>query len=308
MSQLGEAIAVEVMKTLKEDCPFSHEPDSKNFENDLIGSGGTLGENMSGQISAIRNPALAGKKPPKEEDPAKRKGHPLHGKEPVLLMWDGMPVACEVTCAAHHLIPAQASLAKSDILTWMIKKGKPGSVKEGKNIVKVSGDVNNNVGYDVNGAENGVWLPGPYWMRGVWTDMPEDEEDAAAGKSGNAKVGAKFAPGSQKEYAIGAMRLCDAQFHDAHPDYSKIVLDALNTIAARYDTVVQTKAVCDGCKEKLKKGIPAPYAIVLKLNAISRRMRGFLEGAPSAWKKAVFTSAWSVEYMKNPDYASEYNK
>src|SRR5919198_6553003 len=53
----------------------------------------------------------------------------------------------DVTVAAHHLVPGNESLLRANqLIAWM---------RKGQN---VKGDV----GYGVNHAKNGVWLPGSY--------------------------------------------------------------------------------------------------------------------------------------------------
>ena len=56
--------------------------------------------------------------------------------------------------AAHHLIPGDASLKKSDLFN---------GVKYG---LKKRGQAKGNIGYDVNNRANGVWLPGNTYARG----------------------------------------------------------------------------------------------------------------------------------------------
>ena len=177
-----------------------------------------------------------------------------------------------------------------------------GSVK------RVTGHVANHVGYDVNGSQNGIWLPGPYAMKGVWKEfadvagieeeVPENDDEASSPADERPQESAQF------DYAVAAMKSARAQFHDSHPDYSRFVLDALNLIASRLEVFEQERA-CDLCAEKIRRmKVPAPYALIGRLNGVSSRLRSRLENGPEFWRKNLYTSSKSLEYMNRPGYTS----
>ena len=315
MPQIGESIAIIAGANDKWDCPFSHDPDTEDYENDFVGIGSTLGEKLASGDPTSRNSKYGGdRKRRRELDPRNRPGHALNKSEnprPVKLEWNpGLVHDWPVTCAAHHLVPAQASLKKSDLLPWLVKKGTPAKVKGGGG---KNGLVRNNVGYDVNGAHNGVWLPGPYAMRGVWTgfaptsdaedEIPADTPAVSTEPAGDPTM----TKDAQFEYAVVAMRKGRGQFHDAHPKYSGYVLDALNLIAGAM-VVAAAFSNCDECKKKLEKGdIPPPYSLIDRLNSVSRRLRSRLIGGPASWRRFLFTSRRSVAYMRNQNPPLKHN-
>ena len=316
MTELLESVAVIAGTEEKWPCPFSHDPTPKSHANDFIGEGSTLGGRLEAGEPTSRNPDYGGNaKLDAELDPRRRPGHPLNKDEnrlPINLQWNDLVRPWPVTCAAHHLIPAQASLARSDLLPWLIDKSSPGTIKRGESTANVSGLVQNDVGYDVNGAQNGVWLPGPYAMRGIWTAFvsgvdSEDEPPADAGTAVSAGDGPPETPSSQFDYAVAAMRKARAQFHDSHVEYSKFVLEALNLVAAKMVHIKMTSS-CDQCRDKLEKdGIPPPYSLIRRLDGIASRLRMRLEGTPTAWRRNLYTSGRALEYMKRPTHSPPHN-
>ena len=70
----------------------------------------------------------------------------------------------------------------------------------------------------------------------------------------------------KNKYAIAAMNASRRQFHDAHPLYSKIVLETLNQYAR---LIGKPKDTCPVCGEKHDKVKP-PYGLVSRIDFISR--------------------------------------
>lgn len=310
--EIGEVIAVAIAGTDEGwECPFSHEPEPGDHENVFVGTGTKLGKNMEAGKSTSNNKEYGGgDKVKADSNPGTRRGHTLNKAEnprPLTLMGsEGTESRYPLTCAAHHLIPAQASLAKSELLPWLIKKGETGTIKSGKSTQKVPGEVDNHVGYDVNGAENGVWLPGPYAMKRIWAafaggdDEEEEEPDTPEATEPEGPVGAS--PETQFDYAVAAMILADGQFHDSHPEYSKKVKDMLDKIAARLDAIAIPES-CEKCAERIAEGgVPAPYTLITRLNGVSSRLRSFLEHTPEFWSEVLYTSKKALEYMNEPDH------
>lgn len=205
MTQLGEAVMVGMVDDDELECPFDHNPPpAKNGENKLIGKGGTLAQKMESGASTLIGSAKQTQVP----NPKKVKSHPFFGGKTCVVIEVVQPTpedepsvkkqktpvgsiakpiieeyAYKVSCAAHHCIPAQESLKESPLLAWMVKKDDPEELKDDK---FEDGLVWADVGYDVNGSENGVWLPGNYavcgsrngslWQSGDGDDDPDDEE------------------------------------------------------------------------------------------------------------------------------------
>ncbi len=155
--QMGELTAIELANEALDECPFDHK-DEKPLEvkNDLVGGGTTLGGKMDkGEGTHIGQTGL-----PKRPAPVNDPDHCLHGKAKPIELPKHTPAFFPLTCAAHHLIPAQASLRSSKLTQWLVHGSISSQVKDGK--AEGAGRLCQNIGYDVNGLENGVWLQGPY--------------------------------------------------------------------------------------------------------------------------------------------------
>ena len=265
--QVGESANVDVIADSKhdDDCYFCNAKDepvdetnelTDNFEDDtdLDGSlqnvkfrnnSGTLGAAIGGD-QGTRSVTVPGTKP----------GQSL-----------------EVSVAAHHLIPGNASLAKSELFTC-------------KKYLHKDKKAPGNIGYNVNSAPNGVWLPGNYAAR------PWGEKGAAFQKS--------FGPSAQ-QYSYAAIRVWRGQFHDAHEAYSNEVKKVLNKI---FDKLEENEDIW--CPEAKKDKDKKPeersplYVLVARLNTVSSRMRRMLVAPSTNWKKNIWTSAFSSSYMSDP--------
>jgi hypothetical protein len=66
--------------------------------------------------------------------------------------------------AAHHLIPGNASLGESRLKKLMTKSS-------AARIAGKARRIKNHIGYNVNGAHNGAWLPGNYAIRPKKTSL-----------------------------------------------------------------------------------------------------------------------------------------
>jgi len=314
----------------KWDCPFPH--DKKTWPtcaNDFQGVGTTLGESLeSGKQTIHDNNPEKGSAPDKVPKPSADKNMPSLYNIPRPIALGGLePPDLPLICAAHHLIPAQASLRGSKVVKYLYqgsaKFNAPG--KKGKTVTKGGGKLEANVGYDVNGSQNGVWLPGPYALRKkkgkklagprvrtlrrkkrtVLAEMiedPEAEDVVDETKGGEEPDGTKSLQELRVSYyllySIAAMLHVKAQYHDAHGKYSKFVLKCLNAIATELNDLAY-KGLCDECPKR-KKGdkLPPPYELVNRLNDVSNRLKSFLSGPPGGWRPNVWTSSMSVEFGK----------
>jgi len=273
--QFGEPVGIAVVLDQEIECPLDHEKKKVDpATNRLVGVGTTLGQRMRAASSTVVRNEFRSSEPASTPCPD-------HGPEPVTIDDESYPV----TLAAHHLIPAQESLKGHKILRY---------------IEKQHGVLEEDLGYDVNGAENGVWLPGPYAIEG-WGDMTLEKEDlptstrrkAIAAKRRTALPGKLEGSKFQGNYAIEAQLEFNAQFHDRHVDYSKFVARQLEKIFLLFR--LNHAYRCPKCKDSSDK-IPPPKALADRLNALSSRLRSYLVGDPSRWRSPVFTSAWA-EYL-----------
>jgi hypothetical protein len=166
-------------------------------------------------------------------------GHKVGAGDPIQ---DGSQT--EIVPAAHHLLPGNASVNKAAALhKYMLWKG--------KNPLQLIGPI----GYDINAAANGVWLPGNYAVRKE-TDFNKNWGD--------------FADPFKEAYARAAMKSAgDLQLHDAHPAYNSNVLRTLIDVAKKLDELWEDRSACPVCKRKLENHNTPPYGLVSRLNRLS---------------------------------------
>lgn len=154
-----------------------------------------------------------------------------------------------VVPAAHHCIPGEASMAKATALHDFMREGGPY-------------DYESDIGYDINDARNGVWLPGNYAVR-----------------EGNPDFGSKTwtaqTPKFQRDYVRLAMRNAGGKmFHDAHSKYNGKVKTTLLSIANKLSK--PKKGKCPICGKAEKKKRP-PYGLVQRLHGVSDGHRVMLQ-------------------------------
>jgi galactose-1-phosphate uridylyltransferase len=176
----------------------------------------------------------------------------------------------QVIANPHHLIPGNESLKKAtELLPWIFgNKGK----------------IENDIGYNVNNASNGVWLPSNNGMRG----------------------NAKWRNGSFKgKYVVLAMDKARHHFHDRHANpYSASVTEILNKIAERMNGI-DARAKCPYKTEKGQEGLfKPPYALVARLNGVSARLRGYL-AAGAGPQASFYTSKLVLRYWLSKGMATD---
>jgi len=313
-------------------CPFDHElEEPPKVKNNLVGKGSTLASKMkSGASTKLYKDYI----PQSDKEKIKwgtiaqknRKHNLYKGSNPISVKFKfGDSTESKdypLTFSAHHLIPSQESLKNHKILQYMCKMG-----KANHNHNYSAGALWSDVGYDTNGSENGIYLPGSYAVGGgkgglkIWVSVDQDKEE----EHGNDYVEysrlssddekrwlLKGGKGVIKEdnpcwqYVGQAMIKSKNQFHDRHIPYSKdIVQAALSAIYERYKLfdVSLDSTFCKKCKEKIKKikkqGLPAPYSIVLRLEHLSNNLRVYLKVRHGQiLKENIFTSQWGKKYMQ----------
>jgi hypothetical protein len=343
--QIGEAVSVAMITDVDFDCPFDHElTEPPALTNELVGKGAKLAANMNNGTSTNSykkyTPSVASNKQGKipQQDPK----HDLYRKRTDkgrCLTIDFSHFSCEkndiksfpVSCSAHHLIPSQESLKDHDILEYMCEQETSGKHNHGFSDGKVWSDI----GYNTNGSENGVYLPGSYAVGGgkggwkVWyslDDEPDEEHDTdyidvdklpekeykdymLAGKKG--KISHDNPCWHYVSKATDIMK--GAQFHDRHLDYSQLIVrKALTALYKRIELfdVTEKANACPKCEEKRKKideaGLPTPYALVKRLGLLSNKLSGYLTAVEGNWKPNIFTSQWMEKYME--EVAKSSNK
>lgn len=315
MTQLGESAAVGVVTSLDLECPFhekkhSHDSASNNY---LAGDATALGENLaegspdSSTVQRKEAPDKDHRQPRKEADPDKAFSEAT--REVQIVKGGNDDTKYPVAYSAHHLIPAKESLKPAAGLHKYIDKGK--------------GKICCNLGYDIDGNENGVWLPGLHAVNSkglnLWgyssTDLPDAEdvgrravmraelEDGKTKWKYSPLDGPKpadgpdaFEPTNMKwlyvQKAMTFPKLAPRQFHDRHPHYSELVMNHLNDVATVLDRLSGTKVVaaaCPDCKNSNEKPRP-PVGLLGLLNRSSRWYRGKLVGRVR--DSDYYTSSW----------------
>ena len=138
MCDIGEAVCIEQIQTeqhKENTCPFCAEPEHESRTNDLKNDSKKLRKAChKGDILGLPEP---GSTAPGSQQWCVVYRHPETGKEEI----------SEVRNNPHHCIPGRASL-----------KGKyQHPILEV--IEKEKGTITGDIGYNVNGQENGIWLP-----------------------------------------------------------------------------------------------------------------------------------------------------
>ncbi len=294
MTDIGELVTFAMLdSSVGKKCPFNLEPiDVDDPEDEDIpdddrravevlqdNDGGKLGKNLEkGSPGVGGSWNDVGIDPPRFTQArldTRRSKKP--GKIRVVVVGDTTPRP--FTVAAHHLIPGNAALYDSTLFNSYMKKG-------GKIKLKVLGgaektfELDAHIGYNVNGSHNGVWLPGSYAIR------------SGASPTGNtwSILNDPKHPDSMVDWCLAYMatvaKVCLAQFHDTHEEYSEKVLIAIDKTAARLAVHQQG---CKDCESKTK--IPPPYAVVKsRLHRTSQYLRGKTVGSLRSWKRPWFTS------------------
>lgn len=265
--QLGEAVSINIIVDEKHDedtCVFCKADDPpKEIENELEEEHDEDAEAETGDAMPTY----------KFKNNAGKLGTNLGGKpDPKTVKLNGEDYDASV--AAHHLIPGNAAMKKSKLF-----KSEKYLWKDGK--------AKGNIGYNINGAPNGVWSPGNYGVRPWGTK------------------GATFAANSgstAKTFAFEAMEKWRTQFHDAHGEYSDFVKDALNKL---FDKLEAGNDIwCPEAKKKEEKPEEKDplYVINGRLNTISARMKRMLVFPTSNWKPNIYTSSFVKDYMSEKDH------
>ena len=189
--------------------------------------------------------------------------------------------------APHHLIPGNESLKDSTVVSFLGDEnaiqnfGSKSYIKEGKS-----------VNYDVNHADNGVWLPSPYALSN------SNQWPSASGIKiiiRDSKSAAKETQDFVRAYVAAGIEETGCQFHMRHVDYSAEVAKVLDEIGSRLKKMVST--YCPIAKNsKDKKKVDPPMGLPVRLNVLSNNLRRLLTG--SVWRAPLFTDGLTEEYAE----------
>lgn len=194
--------------------------------------------------------------------------------------------------APHHLIPGNESLKGSPIVPYLGDDDAIAEYAEGQASVIKEGY---SVGYDVNDAKNGVWLPSPYALsnRNEWPAEPGIEVIKR-------RLGARIAEQTEdfkEAYVAAAIAAAkNHQFHMRHKKYSDKVRDILKAIASRMK--LMAKGECPIAKSSKKSGkFDPPMGLVGRLNVLSDNLRRLTTGP--VWRPPLFTDSMTAEYAQD---------
>ncbi len=194
--------------------------------------------------------------------------------------------------APHHLIPGNESLKGSKVVPFMgdddsIKKyaeGQASHIKDGFFI-----------GYNVNSAKNGVWLPSPYALsnRNEWPAEPGI-------KVVKKRLGARQADQTEDfKVAYVAESIKESkgrQFHMRHKKYSDKVRELLKAIAQRMKLMANGECPIASSSKKDGKFDP-PMGLVGRLNVLSVNLRRLVTGP--VWRAPLFTDSMTGDYAED---------
>ena len=280
---IGEKVKIELQKDVDDECPFKvPDPPKAKVQKENIAkddlprvariqanNGGTLGKNLTAASNGAAGTVNDFHAAPKaKEQPARDTKRNNGGRVKVKGDDNDYPFGV----AAHHLIPGEASLAKSMLYKNYMKKNGKISTASGRKYT-----LRENIGYNVNGAHNGLWMPGNYAIRA----KTSPKKGTSWGKL----------PASYDQWCFEYMRACvkktSRQFHDSHPTYSEEVLGVLEklqrVLLSHHDTCTED------CKNKKK--LAPPYVLKDRLYGLSKYLSGKLRKVSrKKWKSPFYTS------------------
>jgi hypothetical protein len=305
--QIGESIALELTSIHSKLCPMEPHDEHAGFRSkpikqkdvDELRSNMESGKSTRKWVQQGDGFALA------DNFDASKKPHPTYAEEPIRV---GV-VKFKLAVAAHHLIPGEASLPATALRKY---------------IWSSEGTIKSDIGYDVDGAENGIWLPTHMAVstkmkdrilvteQGVvinnnddhtvpdslsWRQLSNRAKKKVAGVGSDDADQGSFTELFVRRYTQQSMKLLGCQFHDAHSKYNLWVKERLDSISKHLDDKVK---LCEKCKVTPKGPFPPPYALVYKLNMLSHLIAGVLSGRPRRVWAIIYTSSHAVQAYTHP--------
>jgi hypothetical protein len=289
VSQIGEAVKVSGLdeKVLK--CPFKAPPPPKDPSpededhpwDDRISmataqanSGGKLGGNVEdGSPGKDGTWNVLGGDPPRYEAIQVDTTRAAERGDTSMVKIRGRNYP--YTVAAHHLIPGNASLYESQLFKSYMRRG--GKMEADTPDGTLTFEVSHNIGYNVNGSHNGVWLPGSYAIEAGGSHPGGVAWSVLNSPAGN--IGWCY------DYMAAVAKKAKGQFHDTHKFYNENALEVLEKQTVR---LMNHQVKCRDCRGAKK--VPPPYEIKAKLYRLSEYFRTQTLAPPSGWKLPWVTS------------------
>ena len=276
----------EVSKLEPENPPDDDKPRAQRIQ---ANNGGTLGENLGkvspdcdgagGTVNDVKRPPKRRKKDPKSD----------YANLEADVDTNGTTKTFPVKVAAHHLIPGNASLKNATELRKFMEKNKTVTSDKGKSL-----KIKEHIGYNINGAHNGVWLPGNYAIRA--NTIPKKKT------SWSGLIDHKDWKDWCYEYMLEATRVAGGQFHDTHETYSTNVLKFLEKTS---DKLFEHLDDCDDCSGDANGKIYPPYFLKNFLYALSGALRTKCKVKPPRIRFPWCTSDKFSERMADQGHASD---
>ncbi len=257
MTQIALLASVAVSNPPKDDCWFCKEKKPRDPKNDVDADGNT--DDGETQDTVAENDV--------DNDfynCASKLGKHMGGDKPLWTIKhpEKTDENTTVSSAAHHCIPGNASFKPvydAGLKDFMDKGGAYAS---------------ENVGYSINHTNNGVWLPGNYYVR--------------KGRGGFKKNWGDKTTKFKNEYAVAAIEKSKLQFHDAHRSYNTRVKKTLQKVLEKLGE--PDDDTCPICDQEMEHKRP-PYGLVARLDFISGQHRLMLTGITKGSKKKKFVQA-----------------
>lgn len=307
MPQIGEAVSPpEFISSLDHDentCPWhgrakdSADPmPPTDGEDDGVmpeNLGGKLKENMSEKPPAADKVRVSFRTVKSLPYTIKVKGEIKERFQPVFQ--DAEPEEYDLQYAPHHCVPGNESLKNSPVVPFLGCDAVIANFK-GKGLTSKIVD-RKTVGYDVNCAENGVWLPSPYAISMGSNLWGAEEGLKALRKSGFGLDAVNMVMNFRSSYVERAIEASGGrQFHMRHLAYSNFVRKILEEIGRKLRLLAAGGCPIIGEKKQGDKFEP-PMGLPGRLNLLSGEMRTLLVG--KVWRPPVFADGNTLAYASH---------
>jgi hypothetical protein len=199
-------------------------------------------------------------------------------------------VPYDLQYAPHHLIPGNESLKNSGVVPFM---GDKSSIKKYSNASHIK--KNQFIGYDVNSAKNGVWLPSPYALSNKNGWPAEQGMDVLKKRPG---IDLSQTEDFKEAYVAESIRQSgNLQFHMRHVDYSDMVRKTLDAIGDKMAGMASGNCPIAAMSASEDGEFDAPYGLVGRLNVLSANLKRHLIG--KIWREPLFTDEMTKKYAQD---------
>lgn len=318
MPELGEAVTPpEFLSGLDHDkntCPWHDESNASASPMDETegDDDGPMPKNLGGRlkrnlIKADENPPAADKVSVSYKNLDRSLAYQVKEKGKIkqrlqARFRDSDPKEYPLQYAPHHLIPGNESLKGNPLAAYLgddkVIKNFKGDEEEGVSSKIIEGK---SVGYDVNRAENGVWLPSPYAVS-MGSNLWGAEAGLLALEKAEGVGAVDLVKRFRAAYVAESIRVSGGrQFHMRHVDYSKLVKKILEKIAEKLGTFAA--GACPLSDEKVQGDkVEPPMGLRGRLDALSGELKTLLIGG--IWRSPAFADSLTTEYADTLDKAA----